>query len=75
MGTLPLLAEMLDAVDVPRAGGRRTSSPRAVAAVLAAGAAAPGSARPSPAALGGADAVVAREALLAAEGDATELTT
>ncbi len=75
MGTLPLLAEVLDAVDVPVLAAGGISSPRAVAAVLAAGA---GAAWVGTAFAACAEALtprVARDALLAAEGEATELTT
>ncbi len=75
MGTLPLLAEVLDAVDVPVLAAGGISSPRAVAAVLAAGA---GAAWVGTAFAACAEALTpgpARDALLAAEGEATELTT
>ncbi|OBB23464.1 2-nitropropane dioxygenase [Mycolicibacterium fortuitum] len=75
IGTLPLLADVLDAIDVPVLAAGGVSSARAVAAVLAAGggaawvgtafAACSEALTPSP----------ARDALIAADGDATELTT
>lgn len=74
MGTLPLLAEVLDAVDVPVLAAGGIASARGLAAVLAAGA--------SGAWLGTVFAVctealtpaAARERLLAAPGDATVTT-
>ncbi|NKZ13366.1 nitronate monooxygenase [Mycolicibacterium septicum DSM 44393] len=75
MGTLPLLAEVLDAVDVPVLAAGGISSPRAVAAVLAAGAGAAWVGTAFAACAEALTPVVARDALLAAEGEATELTT
>lgn len=75
MGTLPLLAEVLDAVDVPVLAAGGISSPRAVAAVLAAGAGAAWVGTAFAACAEALTPVPARDALLAAEGEATELTT
>lgn len=74
VGTLPLLAEVLDAVDVPVLAAGGISSPRAVAAVLAAGAGAAWVGTAFAACAEALTPVPAREALLTAEGDATELT-
>ncbi|MCV7115152.1 NAD(P)H-dependent flavin oxidoreductase [Mycolicibacterium setense] len=75
MGTLPLLAEVLDAVDVPVLAAGGISSPRSVAAVLAAGAGAAWVGTAFAACAEALTPVPARDALLAAEGEATELTT
>ncbi|MGB3323988.1 MAG: nitronate monooxygenase [Mycolicibacterium fortuitum] len=75
LGTLPLLADVLDAIDVPVLAAGGVSSARAVAAVLAAGA---GAAWVGTAFAACSEALTpspAREALIAADGDATELTT
>ena len=74
VGTVALLAEVLDVVDVPVLAAGGIATPRAVAAVLAAGAA---GAWVGTAFATCAEALTprsAREALLAADGDATELT-
>lgn len=75
MGTLPLLAEVLDAVDVPVLAAGGISSPRSVAAVLAAGSGAAWVGTAFAACAEALTPVPARDALLAAEGEATELTT
>lgn len=75
MGTLPLLAEVLDAVEVPVLAAGGISSARAVAAVLAAGAGAAWVGTAFAACSEALTPVAARDALLAAEGEATELTT
>ncbi|WP_082931873.1 nitronate monooxygenase [Mycolicibacterium setense] len=75
MGTLPLLAEVLDAVDVPVLAAGGISSSRAVAAVLAAGAAAAWVGTAFAACAEALTPGAARDALLAADGEATELTT
>lgn len=75
MGTLPLLADVLDAVEVPVLAAGGISSPRAMAAVLAAGAAAAWVGTAFATCAEALTPVAARDALLAAEGDATELTT
>lgn len=75
VGTLPLLAEVLDAVDVPVLAAGGISSPRAVAAVLAAGAAAAWVGTAFAASAEALTPSAARDALLAAESEATELTT
>ncbi|KHO27135.1 2-nitropropane dioxygenase [Mycolicibacterium setense] len=75
MGTLPLLAEVLDAVDVPVLAAGGISSSRAVAAVLAAGAAAAWVGTAFAACAEALTPAAARHALLAADGEATELTT
>lgn len=75
MGTLPLLAEVLDAVDVPVLAAGGISSSRAVAAVLAAGAAAAWVGTAFAACAEALTPAAARDALLAAEGESTELTT
>ncbi|BBX94093.1 2-nitropropane dioxygenase [Mycolicibacterium boenickei] len=75
VGTLPLLAEVLDAVDVPVLAAGGISSPRAVAAVLAAGAAAAWVGTALAACAEALTPSAARDALLAAESEATELTT
>lgn len=75
VGTLPLLAEVLDAVDVPVLAAGGISSARAVAAVLAAGAAAAWVGTAFAACTEALTPAPARDALLAAESDATELTT
>ncbi|MGV0676229.1 nitronate monooxygenase [Mycolicibacterium fortuitum] len=75
LGTLPLLAGVLDAIDVPVLAAGGVSSARAVAAVLAAGA---GAAWVGTAFAACSEALTpspARDALIAADGDATELTT
>ncbi|OBG46064.1 2-nitropropane dioxygenase [Mycolicibacterium fortuitum] len=75
IGTLPLLADVLDAIDVPVLAAGGVSSARAVAAVLAAGA---GAAWVGTAFAACSEALTpspARDALVAADGDATELTT
>ncbi|OMC08612.1 NAD(P)H-dependent flavin oxidoreductase [Mycolicibacterium fortuitum] len=75
LGTLPLLADVLDAIDVPVLAAGGVSSSRAVAAVLAAGA---GAAWVGTAFAACSEALTpspARDALIAADGDATELTT
>ncbi|UBV16747.1 MULTISPECIES: nitronate monooxygenase family protein [Mycolicibacterium] len=75
LGTLPLLADVLDAIDVPVLAAGGVSSARAVAAVLAAGA---GAAWVGTAFAACSEALTpspAREALIAADGGATELTT
>ncbi|ALI25582.1 Enoyl-[acyl-carrier-protein] reductase [Mycolicibacterium fortuitum] len=75
LGTLPLLADVLDAIDVPVLAAGGVSSARAVAAVLAAGA---GAAWVGTAFAACSEALTpspARDALIAADGDATELTT
>ncbi|MCW1824342.1 MULTISPECIES: nitronate monooxygenase [Mycolicibacterium] len=75
IGTLPLLAEVLDTVDVPVLAAGGIASPRAVAAVLAAGA---GGAWVGTAFAACAEALTppsARDALLAAGSESTELTT
>ncbi|MCA4726177.1 NAD(P)H-dependent flavin oxidoreductase [Mycolicibacterium fortuitum] len=75
IGTLPLLADVLDAIDVPVLAAGGVSSARAVAAVLAAGA---GAAWVGTAFAACSEALTpspARDALIAADGDATELTT
>ncbi|MUM25645.1 nitronate monooxygenase [Mycobacterium sp. CBMA295] len=74
VGTLPLLAEVLDAVDVPVLAAGGISSARSVAAVLAAGAAAAWVGTAFAACAEALTPAAAREALLAADGDATELT-
>jgi nitronate monooxygenase len=74
MGTLPLLAEVLDAVDVPVLAAGGISSPRSVAAVLAAGAAAAWVGTAFATCAEALTPVSARDALLAAEGEETELT-
>ncbi|MGA5542051.1 nitronate monooxygenase [Mycobacterium sp. NPDC051198] len=74
VGTLPLLAEVLDVVDVPVLAAGGISSPRAVAAVLAAGAGAAWVGTAFAACVEALTPVPAREALLTAAGDATELT-
>ncbi|MED5812505.1 nitronate monooxygenase [Mycolicibacterium sp. 050232] len=75
IGTLPLLAEVLDAVDVPVLAAGGISSPRAVAAVLAAGAAAAWVGTTFAACAEALTPTAARDALLAAESEGTELTT
>jgi nitronate monooxygenase len=75
VGTLPLLAEVLDTVDVPVLAAGGISSARAVAAVLAAGAAAAWVGTAFAACAEALTPAAARDALLAAESDATELTT
>ncbi|MGV0813201.1 nitronate monooxygenase [Mycolicibacterium boenickei] len=75
VGTLPLLAEVLDAVDVPVLAAGGVSSPRAVAAVLAAGAAGAWVGTAFAACAEALTPAPARQALLAADGAATELTT
>lgn len=75
VGTLPLLAEVLDAVDVPVLAAGGISSPRAVAAVLAAGAAAAWVGTAFAACAESLTPSSARDALLAAESEGTELTT
>ncbi|MFV8053495.1 NAD(P)H-dependent flavin oxidoreductase [Mycobacterium sp. 48b] len=75
MGTLPLLAEVLDTVDVPVIAAGGISSARAVAAVLAAGAGAAWVGTVFAACSEALTPTGARDALLAAEGEATELTT
>ncbi|MFV1355585.1 NAD(P)H-dependent flavin oxidoreductase [Mycolicibacterium fortuitum] len=75
IGTLPLLADVLDAIDVPVLAAGGVSSARAVAGVLAAGA---GAAWVGTAFAACSEALTpspARDALIAADGDATELTT
>lgn len=74
VGTLPLLADVLDAVDVPVLAAGGISSPRAVAAVLAAGAAGAWVGTAFAACAEALTPATAREALLAADGSATELT-
>lgn len=74
VGTLPLLADVLDAVDVPVLAAGGVSSARAVAAVLAAGAAAAWVGTAFAACAEALTPAPAREALIAADGDATELT-
>lgn len=74
VGTLPLLCDVLDAVDVPVLAAGGISSARGVAAVLAAGAAAAWVGTAFAACAEALTAQPAREALLAADGDATELT-
>lgn len=75
VGTLPLLAEVLDAVDIPVLAAGGISSPRAVAAVLAAGAGAAWIGTAFAACVEALTPAPARDALLAAAGDDTELTT
>lgn len=75
MGTLPLLAEVLEVVDVPVLAAGGVSSARAVAAVLAAGAAAAWVGTAFAACAEALTPPAARDALLAAEGEETELTT
>ncbi|WP_235682999.1 nitronate monooxygenase [Mycolicibacterium alvei] len=75
VGTLPLLAEVLDAVDVPVLAAGGISSARAVAAVLAAGAGAAWVGTAFAACAEALTPAAARAALLAADSDATELTT
>ncbi len=75
VGTLPLLAEVLDAVDIPVLAAGGISSPRAVAAVLAAGAGAVWVGTAFAACVEALTPAPARDALLAAAGDGTELTT
>ncbi|MGV0593108.1 nitronate monooxygenase [Mycolicibacterium porcinum] len=75
VGTLPLLAEVLDAVDVPVLAAGGISSPRAVAAVLAAGAAAAWVGTAFAACSEALTPAAARDALMAAESAATALTT
>ncbi|MBP2453782.1 nitronate monooxygenase [Mycolicibacterium lutetiense] len=75
VGTLPLLAEVLDAVDVPVLAAGGISSARAVAAVLAAGAAAAWVGTAFAACAEALTPAPARDALLAADSDCTELTT
>ncbi|WP_082957677.1 nitronate monooxygenase family protein [Mycobacterium sp. E802] len=74
VGTLPLLADVLDAVDVPVLAAGGVSSARAVAAVLAAGAAAVWVGTAFAACAESLTPDPARTALIAADGDATELT-
>ncbi len=74
VGTLPLLCDVLDAVDVPVLAAGGISSARGVAAVLAAGAAAAWVGTAFAACAEALTPEAAREALLAADGDATELT-
>lgn len=75
VGTLPLLAEVLDIVDVPVLAAGGISSPRAVAAVLAAGAAGAWVGTAFAACSEALTPEPARDALLAADAAATELTT
>ncbi|MGV0734810.1 nitronate monooxygenase [Mycobacterium syngnathidarum] len=75
VGTLPLLAEVLDTVDVPVLAAGGISSPRAVAAVLAAGAAAAWVGTAFAACAEALTPSAARDALLAAQSESTELTT
>ncbi|OFB38288.1 2-nitropropane dioxygenase [Mycolicibacterium sp. (ex Dasyatis americana)] len=75
VGTLPLLAEVLDTVDVPVLVAGGISSPRAVAAVLAAGAAAAWVGTAFAACAEALTPSAARDALLAAQSESTELTT
>jgi nitronate monooxygenase len=75
VGTLPLLTEVLDAVDIPVLAAGGISSPRAVAAVLAAGAGAAWVGTAFAACVEALTPAPARDALLAAAGDDTELTT
>lgn len=75
VGTLPLLAEVLDAVDVPVLAAGGISSPRAVSAVLAAGAAAAWVGTAFAACAEALTPSAARDALLAARSESTELTT
>lgn len=75
MGMLPLLAEVLEVVDVPVLAAGGVSSARAVAAVLAAGAAAAWVGTAFAACAEAMSPPAARDALLAAEGEETELTT
>ncbi|OMB95329.1 2-nitropropane dioxygenase [Mycobacterium sp. NS-7484] len=74
VGTLPLLADVLDAVDVPVVAAGGVSSARAVAAVLAAGAAAAWVGTAFAACAESLTPDPARTALIAADGDATKLT-
>ena len=74
VGTLPLVAAVLDAVDVPVLAAGGVSSPRAVAAVLAAGAAGAWVGTAFAACTEALTPAPARRELMAAEGDATELT-
>lgn len=74
VGTLPLLADVLDAVDVPVLAAGGVSSARAVAAVLAAGAAAAWVGTAFAACAESLTPDPALTALIAADGDATELT-
>lgn len=75
IGTLPLLADVLDAIDVPVLAAGGVSSARAVAAVLAAGAGAAWAGTAFAACSEALTPSPARDALVAADGDATELTT
>ncbi|MCG7611014.1 2-nitropropane dioxygenase [Mycobacterium syngnathidarum] len=75
VGTLPLLAEVLDAVDVPVLAAGGISSARAVAAVLAAGAGAAWVGTAFAACVEALTPAPAREELLAARSESTELTT
>ncbi len=75
VGTLPLLAEVLDAVDAPVLAAGGISSARAVAAVLAAGAAGAWVGTVFATCVEALTPASARAELLAAESAATELTT
>lgn len=74
MGTLPLLAEVLDAVTVPVLAAGGITSPRALAAVLAAGASGAWLGTVFTTCREAATSPAAREVLLAAQGDATVVT-
>lgn len=74
VGTLPLLAEVLDAVEVPVLAAGGISSARTVAAVLAAGAGAAWVGTAFAACSEALTPAPARDALLAAAAEATELT-
>ncbi|MBU9763917.1 nitronate monooxygenase [Mycobacterium sp. TNTM28] len=74
VGTLPLLADVLDAVDVPVLAAGGIASARAVAAVLAAGAAAAWVGTAFAACAEALTPAAARDALFAADAEATELT-
>lgn len=74
IGTLPLLAEVLDRVQVPVLAAGGISSPRAVAAVLAAGAAGAWVGTAFAACAEALTSDPARTALLAADADATVTT-
>ncbi|MCV7068274.1 nitronate monooxygenase [Mycolicibacterium farcinogenes] len=74
VATLPLLADVLDAVDVPVLAAGGVSSPRAVAAVLAAGAAGAWVGTAFAACAEALTPEPARRELIAAGADATELT-
>ncbi|WP_448421855.1 NAD(P)H-dependent flavin oxidoreductase [Mycolicibacterium sp. XJ1819] len=74
MGTLPLLAEVLDAVQVPVLAAGGITSPRALAAVLAAGASGAWLGTVFTACTEAATSPAARDVLLAARGEATTVT-